>query len=286
MSEPAELRRLQRWLGAAIAGVGPVDPPPGGAGAALRSTVQLPAERRLELYARSHRLRLLAAMRVTYPGLRHLLGAELFDDFALDYLRARPSRSPALQRLGEGFPEHLAATRPDADGAPETWPQLIVDLATLEWTFAKVYDAPGLEGDRLLPSAALPAEPDAAWLAARVEPSPCLRLLRTSFPVGAYLSAVRRGEEPAPPGPAASFAGVCRREFAVTLTPLAPGTYLMLDRLLAGARLGEAAAAAGLGTEEAWRLVRAWADAAFFRFLRPARPTAHLPALDRAQEHV
>jgi hypothetical protein len=288
VSELAELRRLQRWLGAAIAGGEPAEDPPGGAGAVLSSTAELSAERRLALYARSHRLRLLGAMRASYPGLCQLLGAELFDEFALDYLRAHPSRSPSLQRLGDAFPDHLAATRPDAGGVPEAWPQTIVDLARLERTVAEVYDAPGLEGEDALSGAALPATASPAWLAAQAEPSPCLRLLRASFPAGAFLSAVRRGEEPPLPLPAPSFVAVCRREFAVTLTPLEPASHRLLERLLAGARLGDAAAAAGLGPAEAWRLLGAWADAAFFRALRlgrrPGPPSPPVP--DPVQERV
>ncbi len=277
MSEAAGLRRLQRWLGAAITESAPLQAPPGGLDAVVRSSPRLTVEQRLGLYRRSHRLRLLEAMRASYPGLRHMLGGELFDEFALDYLRARPSRSYTLQRLGEGFADHLAATRPDADGAPEAWPDLIIDLARLERTFAEVYDAAGIEGEELPSSADLPLEPDARWRAATVEPVRCLRLLRSSFPAGPYLSAVRRGEEAPAPAPAESFLAVSRRDYAVTLTPLDARSHRLLDRLVRGARIDAAASAAGLDPAEAWRLARRWADSAFFHSLRPGRRPRRLP---------
>ncbi|MDQ6777980.1 MAG: DNA-binding domain-containing protein [Actinomycetota bacterium] len=282
MSEPVELARLQEWLRAiithpdgAVAGLASraarrhLNVAPGDLDAVVRSSSRLSAGQRLELYHRSHYLRLLEAMRVSYPGLRHMLGNELFEDFALDYLRARPSRSYTLQRLGEEFADHLAATRPDADGTPEAWPSMMIDLAHLERTFAEVYDAHGTE-DELVPAAAdLPLEPDAGWLKATVEPVPCLRLVRSSFAAVPYLSAVRRGEDPPLPVPAASFVAVTRRDYVVTLTALDGRQYRLLDSLVRGAPIGDAAVAAGLDGAESWLLVRHWADGAFFRCLAP-----------------
>jgi hypothetical protein len=202
-------------------------------------------------------MRLLEAMRAGYPGLRHMLGDDLFDAFALDYLHARPSRSYTLQRLGEGFADHLAATRPDADGAPEAWPAMMIDLARLERTFAEVYDGPGTEGER-------PPEPptDPAATVTAV-PAPCLRLVRSSFPAGPYLSAVRRGEQPELPAPEESHLAVSRRDWVVTLTPLAAGEYELLRRVAGG-------------MPAAWPEVRTWAEAGFFRSLHVHTPAKEL----------
>jgi hypothetical protein len=246
----SELRDLQRWMLAAIAG--PDGVPADDAAAIVRGTGRLPAEQRLALYRRSHRLRLIEAMRVQYPGLRHMLGEELFDAFALDYLEARPSRSYTLQRLGEGFADHLAATRPDADAAPADWPAMMIDLARLERTFGEVYDGPGTEGE---PPPAIPAEPHPGLT---VEPAPCLRLVRSSFPAAPYLSAVRRGEDPPLPAPAESFVAVSRRDWVVTLTPLDARRHALLARLAGGMPLG---------TAGDWADVRAWAEAGFFAAL-------------------
>ena len=105
MTDSPELGRLERWLREIITHA---DGPAAGAGcAAARRQLEVPpdqlelviapssrlsAAQRLALYQRSYHLRLLEAMRAPYPGLRHMLGGELFDDFALEYIHARPSR--------------------------------------------------------------------------------------------------------------------------------------------------------------------------------------------------
>lgn len=255
----SDLRTLQEWLLAAIAG--PEGVPATGVAEIVRGTDRLSAERRLELYRRSHHLRLLEVMRVQYPGLRHMLGDELFDEFALDYLRARPSRSYTLGRLGEGLADHLAATRPDADAAPEPWPAMMIDLARLERVFTEVYDAPGTEGE---PLPEPPGEPSPGLTA---EPAPCLRLVRSSFPAGPYLSAVRRGEDPPLPAPAESHLAVCRRDYVVTLTPLGAERFELLARLARGEPLAGTAA---------WPDVLAWTRAGFFRTLHVPNPAEEL----------
>jgi hypothetical protein len=269
VSDPIELGRLQEWVGNVITR------PDGGTDgleAVICSTARLGARERVALYRRSYHLRLLEVMRVTYPGLRHMLGGELFDDFALEYLGARPSRSYTLHRLGAGFAGYLAETRPDADGAPEAWTSMMVDLARLEQTFAEVYDAPGSEGHRVPAAAELALEPDLGDLEVIVEPVPCLRLAASSFPAAAYLSAVRRGADPLLPAPAASFVAVSRRDYVVTLTPLDADGYRLLAGLMQGARIGTAALAAGLDPAPAWRLVRQWADRAFLSSLVSPAP--------------
>jgi hypothetical protein len=275
--EAAHLRRLQEQLRAAIAGSGPQVVVPDDV---LRSTAKLSAAERLDLYRRSHRQRLLEAMRASYPALSHMLGRELFDDLVWEYLRERPSRSYTLQRLGEAFPGYLEANRPDADGPRESWPDLMIDLARLERTFAEVYDGAGIEGEAAPTSAALPAAPDAEWLAATAEPAPGLRLVRLSFAAGPYLAAVRQGEEPAVPFPAESFLAVSRRDYAVRLTPLEAAQYRLLDRLRRGDRIEQAAAAAEMPPLAAWREVRCWSDRSFFRSLHRGRP-AHRSSSDQ-----
>jgi hypothetical protein len=267
--EAIPLRRLQEQLRAAIAGAGPLALDPS---SVLRSTGKLSAAERLDFYRRSHRQRLLEAMRASYPGLAHMLGRELFDDLASEYLHERPPRSYTLQRLGEGLPAYLEASRPDAEGPRETWPDLMIDLARLEWTFAEVYDAAGLEGEATPTAAGLPSRPDTGWLAATAEPSPCLRLVRSSFAAGPYLAAVRRGEEPPLPVPAESFLALSRRNYGVRLTPLDAPQYRLLGALCHGAPIEQAAAAAEMAPLAAWQAVRRWSEESCFRSLRRGSP--------------
>lgn len=232
----------------------------------VRSTPGLGAAERLELYRRGYRSRLVECMRATHPALRHALGDELFDAFAADYLAASPSRSHTLADLGAGFADHLAATRPDGD---ELWPEFVVELARLERAFLEVYDGHGAEGEQIASERELPAQPTSAWLAATVDPVPCLRLTRARFPVGAYLRAVRAGEEPELPPPADSRLALCRQDYVVTFADLDEPGDAGLQALLGGASVGEAAARAALDPEEMWRRVREWAGLGFFRALHP-----------------
>jgi hypothetical protein len=289
-----ELAHVQRWMQAVI-----THPDGVAEGVSVerledivRGSSRLPARERLELYSRDYHLRLLDCLRSSHPALRELLGEELFDAFALDYLRACPPHGYTLGRLGAGFAEHLDRTRP----ADAEWATLIVELARVERAFAEVYDGPGVEGERILGPDALPRESDPWWLQARLEPVPCLRLLHSRFPVGAYLSAVRAGEQPATPRARESFIALCRTNWVVTVTELgARGhgarkhdareydarehdarehdareydardhgarEHDALAHLMAGRALGD------LGEPRAWEWLRGWAAAGFLRGL-------------------
>jgi hypothetical protein len=246
-------------------------------GGLVCETVTLPAAERLALYRRTYRLRLLGCLRDSYPALRHALGRELFDAFALEYLAARPSRSYTLNALGAGWPGYLEATRPDREapaGEREHWPSFLVDLARLERMFCEVYDAAGAEGRRQ-PSA--PDLPDGDWPAATVAPLPCLRLLRARSAVGAYMLAVRRGDDPPLPPAGESFVALGRRDYVVTLTELDRAAFMLLGALARGASVARAAHVAALEPSAAWSLLRDWAERGFFSAI--VAPPARRPGV-------
>jgi hypothetical protein len=233
----------------------------------VRGTARLPAAERLALYQRAYGLRLLGCLRESYPALRHALTAELFDEFAAEYLAAQPSRSYTLGRLGAGWPEFLERTRPDRDapeGEREWWLDFVVDLARLERLFCEVYDAAGAEG--LAPPAAadLPELPDPDWLAATVDAPDCLRLLRARTAVASYMLAARRGEDPPLPPPGESFLALSRRDYVVTLTELDAAGFVLLGELIRGASVGDAALVAALDPSVAWSRLREWVERGFF----------------------
>jgi hypothetical protein len=60
-----------------------------GVDAVVHGSQGLGARERLALYSRAYHRRLADCLRESYPGLRHALGHELFDDFAQEYLRAQ-----------------------------------------------------------------------------------------------------------------------------------------------------------------------------------------------------
>lgn len=210
-----ELAELQSWLHAAI-----LDPdgPAADAGDVVTGSSLLTARERLAIYWRGYRLRLLETMRGLHPGLVHLLGQDVFDGFAMDYLDAHPPRAYSLFRLDEGFAAHLRDTRPD-DAGP--WSDMLIDMARFERAITEATEAPGTEED------GPPGD--------RLRAAPCLRLLRLTWPANAYLAAVRRGAEPPPPAPRPVHLAVGRRDYALVVRELGARPFAALEAIAAGA---------------------------------------------------
>jgi hypothetical protein len=254
----------------------------------VRGSSRLTAEERLSIYANAFYARLLECLGDSFPVVKRVLGAEVFDGFAFDYLQSYPSRSYTLDRLAESFPRFLAETRPDAppaDGAaaaPGTadstapgFADFLIDLATLELAIAQVFDGPGSEGEPLLAPSRLPAAD--RFAAARLLPVPCLRLLRFSHPVNAFYTAMRAlptppadgkeaGELPPLPAPGREHLALSRSDFVVRRYVLDALENDLLAALLVGAKVGDAIAAAAAASELADDPLARRIDAAFRRF--------------------
>lgn len=232
----------------------------------VASTAKLGPHERLELYNRGYHARLLECLRTAYPALLEMVGPELFEAFARDYLAARPPRSYTLLALTHGFADHLQATRPDEDApGPEPWVDLIVDVARAEQAFVAVFEGAGSEGQAWLRPEGLSEEP---LLAARLQIAPAFRLLSTRFALAEFLLATRRGERETPYPPAREGGlALTRRDFVVILTPLDRAQRDVLQALAGGASIAGAAETAGVDPLEAWAWVRAWSSRVFFRSL-------------------
>ncbi|MFI0409251.1 putative DNA-binding domain-containing protein [Actinomadura sp. 3N508] len=287
MADPPapSLEQAQHWLQDAITRPGDPAVP---AAAMLAGAGPLTAEHGLAIYRNGYRKRLLEAMRRLHPALCVLLGAELFDEFATDYLDARPSRSYTLARLDEGFADHLTARRPDWDAPAarrEAWIDVLIDLARYERVHAEVCDGPGVEGE---PSPGVNGHAGAAGRADAagatvVMPAPCLRLMRVCAPVHRYHAAVRAGERPAPPSPRPTCLAISRRDYRVTVTPLAPDVFVLLDALASGTSLEAAAHTASMVRADARVRLRAWIT---HGWLRPVlrEPVVREPVLRHCPE--
>jgi hypothetical protein len=250
------LDQIQRWMQAAIvhpAGVAEgiaspearqhIDIGPDEAELIINRSQAQTALERLSIYAYAYYARLLDCLREEFPVLRHALGEELFDAFAVGYLEQYPSRSYTLFHLGHHFPRYLAETRPDRDSeenTPVNWPDFLIDLATLELTFNEVFDWPGVEGEERLDVDQLRTISPDQLLQARLVGAPCLRLLALNYPVHHYFTAVRRHEDPEIPSPADTYLAVTRQRYVVRHFELSRPAYELLHALLAGESVGEA----------------------------------------------
>jgi hypothetical protein len=247
---PRSLAKLQRWMQAVITH-------PDGAAAGVESDVArqqvaitakdveqvvtrsraLRALDRLQIYAGAYYARLLECLREEFAVLARAVGAEAFDGFAFGYLQHYPSRSYTLNRLGENFARYLAETRPAGE---DRWADLVIDLATLEWTIGQVFDGAGDEGQPLLDPDQLAALPAGRIGSAVIEPTCSLRLVSSRFPLKSYYRSLRAGEDPPLPEPAVSYLAVFRREFTIRLLELSEVQYRLVEALARGEPLDSA----------------------------------------------
>jgi hypothetical protein len=239
----------------------------------LTRSNSLTAAGRLAIYSHAYFSRLQECLRAEFPALLHALDEKLFNFFTFEYLKHYPSRSYTLNQLGENFPRYLAETRPDGDAPPnerESWPDFIIELATLERAFSTVFDGPGVEGRQILDANQLSAIGELGK--ARFIPVVCLRLLSFRYPVGQYFRAVRKGEEPPLPQPADTFLAMTRRSYDVVIHELTRDQYDLLSALVAGQSLNQAVdALADTNVEDSQTLfntasgwIEDWAEKGFF----------------------
>jgi len=164
----------------------------------------------------------------------------------------------------------LVESRPDADApvrARESWPDFIVDLATLERTFAEVFDGLGVEGETILNRDQLLRIPLETLLETPLIPVVCFRLLAFSYPVSEYFDAVRRKDNPDLPPPANTYLAMNRRDYVVRIHELNGSQYELLMSLSNGSTVGQLASGQTdrkgfVTTILAW--LEDWADKGFF----------------------
>jgi hypothetical protein len=197
----------------------------------ITPSARLSGAQHLAIYCRSYRARLLQCFQSMFPSLLYALGEDLFSRFAFDYLQHYPPHSYTLDQLADGFPRHLAETSPNAN-APvdqrESWPDFIIELATLELAFLKVYDGPGTESQSLPDPRTMRALSAEHFLALRPVPAPCLRLFTFRYPVRNYFLNARQKQMPQLPAPAETFVAMTRRNYRVVLHELTSSQYAFL----------------------------------------------------------
>ena len=237
---------------------------------------RLAAADRLAIYRHSYFKRLMNCMRELYPVLRRSIGDDSFDLFASDYLQRYPSESYSLSGVDDNFTRYLTETRPVADippGAREQWPNLIIDLARLEQVFNDVYNRQGMEGERCLDVDRLLSLPFARWKNTRFVPSPCLKLMKFSFPVSRFFIDVRRTGDVEIPEPSETFVALTRSDYVVRFHDLTKTQFQLLEAIVDGEQLDNAIEKLSSTNavdysdlvKNARTWLRHWAESAFFR---------------------
>jgi hypothetical protein len=259
------LRETQAWFLAAVSAPGALDrglrevhlATGAPLGAVLTPGPSLGARDRLAVYHHAYRARLIDALADDFPAVRYAMGARAFGRFADRVITAHPSRTPNLNRYGAVMLQALSV--------PSRLPRraFLFDLAQLEWALVEAVHAPP---PPKLDPAALGAIPPERWAALRFVPNPALRILPSRWPVNAFFSAWRRGEEPPLPAPARSATVVYREGFTLWRMDLSPLTHGLLQRLLDGVPLGEALAPVEgrAGADRVMDWFTAWVRGGFF----------------------
>jgi hypothetical protein len=136
---------------------------------------------RLAIYRHTAFGTLVNALRLSFPAVQRLVGADFFEAAARDFIRRNPPASAYLNDYGAGFPAFLAAYAPAAALA------YLGEVAQLEWAVNRALhasDVPRLDLARLA------ALDEAALSQVSFSAHPALSLLRLEFPADAIWRAV------------------------------------------------------------------------------------------------
>jgi hypothetical protein len=135
---------------------------------------------RLAIYRNTIRGTLAKTLRLSYPTVERLVGAEFFDGAAAIFCDSHPAESADLNAYDVRFPAFLEALPQCAHLA------YLGDVARLDWAVSRALHAPDVTP--VAPSA-LAATGDDAHELCFISP-PCLSLLRSAFPVHEIWQAV------------------------------------------------------------------------------------------------
>ena len=153
----------------------------------------LPAIERLAIYRTGYRVRLIDALRDTYPVLHAILGDEMFTQLGQSFVDAHPSVYRSIRWYGRELEQTLTTLSPYA-ATP-----ILAEMARFEWTLSEVFDAADAEP---LPRSALSAVRPDEWSELAFEFHPSVRRLEFRWNTVAAWQALSRGE--VPPEPSAS----------------------------------------------------------------------------------
>jgi hypothetical protein len=141
----------------------------------------LPPEARLGIYRNNFIATLTAALKLCYPAIHRLVGAEFFEGAARIFIAAEPPRRADLDAYGEGFSGFLAGF-PPAGALP-----YLAGVARLEWAVNRALHAPDMEPLDLSRLAAIAA---AEHGRVAFRPHPSVALVAADHPVDEVWRAV------------------------------------------------------------------------------------------------
>lgn len=197
------------------------------------------AEARLGIYRNNAIGNLTRALRLSFPAVERLVGADFFAAVAQRFIEAAPPSVADLNQYGDGFAAFLASFK-----AAASVPYL-ADVARLEWAVSRALHAPPAEP--LVPAdlSAVPPEREAELC---FQPHPTLSLLALGYPAHAIWDAVLCEDADEHSTRLAAIdidAGgetlaVLRSDGALEVEPLTAPAFDLAQALTAGCQLGGA----------------------------------------------
>jgi uncharacterized protein (UPF0276 family) len=194
------------------------------------------SQRRFDVYRNNVAVAAIDALAETFPAVEDLVGTEFFRAMARVFLGLSPPKKAVLAEYGAGLPDFLE------DFPPAASVPYLADVARIESARIHAYhaaDAPVLAID------ALAQLPEASIADARLIPHPSLCIVSSRYPAGSLWAAASGEAEDGPQDMTKPEAVLILRAGSTVETRiLPPGGEVFLRRLIQGASIGEAAAAA------------------------------------------
>jgi hypothetical protein len=232
-----DLVEVERFLSGALRREAPIPEDPALAEATrahVAGNDRLTPAEQADLYREQFWVRHLDSLREDYPGLRALVGADVFEALARAYLVAHPPRTPSLRDLGAD----LAPFAERWPGFPATARDAALEMLAYEQRFIDLFDGadpPPLDARKL------GALGEDAWERARVVLHPLLARLRLAYPVHLYRLAAIDAETPPPfPAPRDVALVLYRSDRVIKYDEVDPAALALLGELAAGEPLGAA----------------------------------------------
>jgi len=194
---------------------------------------------RLNIYRNTFMTTVTKALRLTYPAIDRLVGAEFFDGAAAWFIQRHPPRTAYFDQYGEEFPNFLRSFQLAGSLV------YLADVARLEWAVSRAIHAADVAPLDLAQLAALSPQDQARVC---FEPHPSVSLLRANAPADAIWRGVLNGDDAAL-GAIDLNAGrvhllVERRDTGVVVSRLDEAPWHFATELCSGWPLGAALAGA------------------------------------------
>ena len=174
---------------------------------------------RVGVYANMYPLRMRDALATDFPVVKRIVGEDAWNGLVDGYVVDHYSRHPNLNQLGRHLPAYVR-TRKDLNQAA-----FVAEMAELEQAIVEVFDSPESPQASVAELAGLPPE---QWATAKFHPVAAFRLCAFSYPVNAYLQAVKEDREPPRIKKAQTYTAVYRKSYSVWRMGLTRPQYRIL----------------------------------------------------------